>query len=127
MIATPTGEVPVESLQIGDFVLSPGLAGTNVASRIRNIFHTTSPGYLLINGQLRVTRSHPFASKGTWREARALSVGDEVQGRIAPIRVNSIEFVNKGVRVYNLNVDGSHTFFVDGFLVHNKDGYEQNP
>ena len=35
------------------------------------------------------------------------------------VTVVNVQTVARGVRVYNIEVDGTHTFFANGMLVHN--------
>jgi intein/homing endonuclease len=74
-----------------------------------------------LNGQLEVTGSHPFRVGANWINVEDLQIGDELTDSAGNlIVVASLERVDKGVRVYNIEVGNTHTFFVDGTLVHNK-------
>ncbi|MGH8248212.1 MAG: choice-of-anchor Q domain-containing protein, partial [Gammaproteobacteria bacterium] len=113
-------------VQPGDHVMSYDFAaGQRVSSLVENTYQSQAVGYLRING-LEVTRKHPFAvGNDEWKEAWQLKVGDRVLGLGGGLtEIRSIEYVNEGTPVYNLEVAGVHNFYVsDGeheYLVHNK-------
>jgi hypothetical protein len=55
-------------------------------------------------------------------EAKDLEPGDLLRDRLGrSIAIASIEWIDKGVRVQNVDVLSPHTFFAGGYLVHNKD------
>jgi hypothetical protein len=74
-----------------------------------------------------VTAEHPFFANDVWINAGELRKGDGVSviesNNIAIII--DIESINKVEKVYNLTVDGYHTFHVGnyGYLVHNANIY----
>jgi hypothetical protein len=104
---------------------------------------------LTISGEvIKATPEHPFYSNGEWEEAGLLEVGDNVMlfgGKLVKVEnvayqydaaaaqkeelITNAEFEienintseNGGVKVYNLEVDGWHNYFVGWlrFLVHN--------
>ena len=78
-------------------------------------------GYYAVNGDLLVTAEHPFLVDGKWVTAERLRVGDrlmDVGGKEAVI--SSVEYFDRGVRVFNIDVMAPHTFFAGGMLVHKK-------
>ncbi len=75
------------------------------------------------NETITTTSSHPFliAEQG-WVEAGKLQRGDRIQTQSGTfITVDRIESRNEKAMVYNLVVEGTHTFYVgnDQLLVHN--------
>lgn len=122
VVETQDGPVPIEAIEIGDEVLSLDDEGQRVFATVTRTYRTLGDEYLLINGSMRVTPTHPFWVDGVWVIAGDLKAGNELAGVDgSPMLVDSIESVKFGVRVYNIEVEGTHTFFVDGVLVHNKD------
>ena len=122
MVETEGGLTAIEALNVGDRVYGQDASGRIVLCDIEKTYKSLQIGYYLINGNLRVTGSHPFLVKGEWVEASKIKVGDRLHGHGQEmILVETIEIVNKGVRVYNIEVADAHTFFVEGVLVHNKD------
>lgn len=91
-----------------------------------NAHHSTHTNHYLINGELRLTsEEHLLANrKGYWTFLRILDlrVGDSlyhISGQSKPIE--SIERIEGLVRVVSLDVETSDTFFVNGYLLHNRD------
>jgi len=120
-VETPNGSVPIEKLSVGDVVISARTDdGHPELAKVSKTYRVIQYEYFVINGFTSVTASHPFVTSRGWVIAEELSVGDEITGDGEVIRVDSIERRDCGVRAYNIEVEGSHTFYADGFLVHNK-------
>ena len=72
------------------------------------------------------TGDHPFWVVGRgWVKARDLTSQDcllDIHGGVRPISAVTHERLQKPVRVYNITVDNTHTYYVGnvGVLVHNK-------
>ncbi len=123
-VTTATGPVAVETLKIGDRVLSQDIDSGELA--YKPVLGTTvrppveSMNVRLGRDTLHTTRGHPFwvVGKG-WRMAKELAVGDKVHTLRGSARIESIE---KGgsEKAYNLVVADFGTYFVgDGeILVH---------
>lgn len=121
LVATPHGETPIEALRVGDQIVSETPAGKRVQARVARTYHVIQTEYYVINGRISVTGTHPFYVNGQWVPVSKLAVGDVMSGEAGgPVVIDSIEKADFGVRVYNIAVDGPHTFFADGILVHNK-------
>ena len=62
-------------------------------------------------------------SHGTWISAGELSAGDVLRtldGRIVTVEEVRIEKLTETIKVYNLEIEDLHTYYVDdGMLVHN--------
>jgi len=137
-VMTAEGPKPIEQVEVGDRILSAGPDGKLRYSWVVRTLRYLQNEYLVINGVVRTTSTQPFwvqaaspipaaleANYG-WRTAAELRVGDsflDMDGRSSII--NTIERVDRGVRTYNLLVEGDHTFFVHGYLVHNKEECQQ--
>jgi intein/homing endonuclease len=76
---------------------------------------------MIINGIIKTTSVHPFYSDGNWIEAGDLSIGDKIL-HVDGLEhtVKTIELNDEPVTVYNFEVDGTHNYFAEGYLVHNK-------
>ena len=88
---------------------------------VDKFFVHDSNQYLLINDKLKVTANHLVYSNGQWLEIGKLKIGDKLlnsQGKIEII--TSVKGVNSKIKVYNLEVSPYHTYFAEGYLVHNK-------
>ena len=122
-VDTPDGRKLIEELAVGDEVLS--LTGDDPTSLIpgtvERTFKVVQCGYVVINGTIRVTDAHPFRVGDDWVLAGDLTIGQTITSKSGSgTIVVSIERVDRAIRAYNIEVSGSHTFFVEGLLVHNK-------
>ena len=127
LVATPDGEQPISTLQVGDQVLAYNQeTGTTGAYTVTAVLVHDDPAqlHLTIDGEtLDTTPEHPFYTllRG-WVAATALRVGDQVQredgsyGAVEAVRLDPTPR-----RMYNLTVAEAHTFFVgeQHWLVHN--------
>lgn len=124
LIATPVGPRRVEDLVPGDLVLSVGPGGAPDAARVSELrAHRVRALLRLVldNGaELRVTSEHPLLCGERWTRGGDLIVGSLLHGARASVRVLSVVPLRGDFRVYDLRVEPTHTFFVDGVLVHNK-------
>jgi hypothetical protein len=87
--------------------------------------------FFVLRGEGLPTRSRPrdlppddpvSTERGRWVEARSLRVGDVLVDRGAGATVTGLSISRAAIEVYNLDVEGSHTYAVHhrGILVHNK-------
>ncbi|HJX05852.1 MAG TPA: Hint domain-containing protein, partial [Candidatus Nanoarchaeia archaeon] len=86
----------------------------------------TSIYYFIINNQMRVTPEHPFLTDKGLVVARDLVIGSNLideSGKFIP--VISIDKVYERVPTYNFEVEDYHTYFADGFAVHNKEPVDE--
>jgi len=123
----------IEDVQVGDVVQSfDEASGRVVVARVTHVFvHAHTPALVSLNhGRLVTTPEHRFYVDGRWVAARDLVDGDSVSSVStlgAPVEaqalratsVFALELRRGGVTTYNLEVEGTHTYFVDGILVHN--------
>lgn len=94
----------------------------NVAQAIRS----TYTAYYVINNVLKITLEEPVLtlrnSEWSFIRVKDLIVGDKlyhISGN--PVAIETIEVVEGEVKVCSLNVEHVDTYFVEGFLVHNRD------
>lgn len=119
LVETPQGSRPIESLRVGDRVVSDG--GESRVVAVRKHRSAACVEMALGDGtRLRVTGSHPLATAAGWRAARRLRVGDVVRTRDGSARITSVRRIRKTVDVYDLTVAPYESFFADTVLVHNK-------
>ncbi len=115
----------IEDIQTGDQILT--LAdprdSTKVVGTVTELYQHVISNYLVINGQLRVTPEHLVYANLQFKPAGDLKVGDwMLKSDGSKITVTSIEVKHEIVPVYNFKVDPQHTFFADGYFVHNEKG-----
>jgi len=123
----------VEHLQVGD-VLSGSNGAKNKVLDIGAMPKQDRKIYSFNGGDYFVTVDHLFSSKNGWAaidpklaqethpglKVTKLAVGSELVTRTAVVRINKIVFkAFKDSIVYNPQLDGSHDYYADGFLVHN--------
>ncbi|MCM3293460.1 HINT domain-containing protein [Paenibacillus sp. MER 180] len=126
-VQTDEGEKNIEDIQVGDKVLSKDEVTGEVAyKKVTATFnHETDEIYKIhVGGQtIESTFNHPFYVEGKgWTYVKDLKVGDLlVQSDGNTLEITSIELLHKHVKVYNMTVDGFHTYFVSdlGIWVHN--------
>lgn len=93
--------------------------------KVTDIARATRSEALVVAKTLRVTPEHPIWTSQGWKPAAALQPGDELLTPDGPIVLNEPPVAVTGeVEVYDLSVSSFHTFFADGILVHNKQGFD---
>jgi predicted lipid-binding transport protein (Tim44 family) len=128
-IATPKGQRPIEALAAGDEVLSIDPEGRTVRSLVKTILINKGPLLTIktAGGSLPATEDHPISlGEGRFRPAGDLRPGNRItrwkEGRLVAQKVREVDFGLKEGLVFNLEVEGPHTFIAEGVVVHNKGG-----
>ena len=124
LVQTVDGPRPIESIRVGDSVLSQGTSTGTLAFQPVVAIHRNQPAATLrinIGGESIVaTGIHRFwkAGKG-WTMARELKAGDRLRMVGGTVAIESID-ADKAQPVYNLDVAENRDFFVgtNGLLVH---------
>lgn len=94
-----------------------------VKNTVLTTHKTTVGGILTINNQLKITPDHKVLLNGIWQPIGNAQIGDillDNQGN--KVIISSLEWVLGKTIVYNLELDGNHTFFANGIWVHNQKG-----
>ena len=128
VVATATGLRPIQEIREGDMVWARDEGTGDVALRsVTKVFrHVAHALRVLDLGLLTIetTDEHPFwvEDKG-WVNAGEIEAGDRLRtrrGDLLPVLTTTRE--ERVTPVYNIEVDGFHTFFVteESILVHNK-------
>jgi len=125
-IATSTGTELIETLSIGDKILSYNKkTNSKTIGVVTNIFSSEQEGYFILktnNREVSVTSKHPFLTINGWKLVQELQIGDLLLTENGIEKLNGKTFIEGDVIVYNLTVDSLHTYFANGFVVHNKTG-----
>jgi hypothetical protein len=123
LVWTKTGKRAIETLQIGDLVLSQSADTGELAYKpiIGRTLRPPSPILVLSLGgeQLSATKGHPFWVAGIgWRMTKELDDGAILHGIHGPVRVDHIE-PGDDAEAYNLVIADFSTYFVgdSGLLV----------
>lgn len=118
-------EKAIEDIVPGDFVLTRKSETESdlVSAEVVGKHEVEALGFLIINGELRVTPEHRLFVNGKWLMAGDVQIGDQLIGKDGlPVGISSIEWLRKKARVYNLIVKDRHTYFAGGVFVHNEKG-----
>jgi hypothetical protein len=123
-IATPRGEVPIESLVPGDVIVSRDVVRNVRTTSVVQHVERSNAASLLAFGRLRVTGTHPIFVDGEFRPASELGSAVSLTGLNGQLVETTRTFVNEPAVVYDLTVSEPHTYFAGGVLVHNKAVHE---
>ncbi|MDO8572017.1 MAG: Ig-like domain-containing protein, partial [bacterium] len=123
-VLTPNGERAIEDLRVGDTVLSRA-SSTSKELLSTTITQSTSHiafEYIVLNEKLRLTPNHRLWVNGSWKKAGAVAIGDILITRDGKEElVRTVERKREQRRVYNIEINPTHTFFADGYYVHNQE------
>ena len=125
LIHLPSGMKSIEDIKVGDVVTSFDVGTSSVVnSKVTETFVHSDRYYMILNGNIKTTSVHPFYSDGNWIEAGDLTIGDKIL-HVDGLEhtIETIELSDEPVTVYNFEVDGTHNYFAEGYLVHNKQGH----
>jgi hypothetical protein len=112
---------PIESIVTGDRVLSfDETTGAITAGTVAQLLvHDRTPELVRVNGNLLTTGEHRFYTDRSWVRADALHADLSLRTLEGYAPVQSVEVLPGGVTTYNFEVEGTHTYFAGGYLVHN--------
>ena len=124
LVWTNTGKRAIETLEIGDLVLSQNVETGELAYQ-PVVGRTVRPPCpvlkLTLDGEeLTASLGHPLWVSGVgWRMAKQVDEAAVLHGVHGPVRVDAVEPASKA-KVYNLILANNHTYFVgeSGILVH---------
>ena len=116
-------EKNIEEISIGDKVKS----WNEVTDRYENNFvtktykHKVNESLLMLNNLIKTTTNHPFYSNNQWVDAGDLKVGSEIVHISGEKhKIKNIQSIDNVKMVYNFEVENTHTYFAENYLVHNK-------
>jgi RHS repeat-associated protein len=131
LVDTEDGKRPIATLRVGDRVWAEDPdTGVKALRRVARVFITPEKETIgiALRGEgdrvevIRATAEHPFWVEGRgWLGAAELGAGDRVRGELGPQVVEAVWTEPSAGTVYNLEVEGLHTYRVGagGVLVHN--------
>jgi hypothetical protein len=117
----------IRDIKVGDMVLSKNMA-TGVAgpNKVTRVYEADSNHYYIMNDKIRATGGESFFTTQGWKAVKDLKFGDTIY-TISGVteKIVSVKRVAFDLKVYNIEVDGNHTFYISpdgkgGYLVHNK-------
>ena len=133
--------IRIEDVRVGDYVktrdqFADDESGTETGV-VTQLFVREKPGTLLLQfdsgDSIETTSEHPFfLDEGDWVEAGELRVGQTVANLAGePVTITAIVRLSEPTTVYNFEVAGTHTYFVDAgeeiLWVHNDCKPVSNP
>lgn len=129
LVATEDGQKRIDEIEVGDKVWAYDIyTGETELKEVLTVFIHDQTEILHLHttvGDIDTTTNHPFyvIDKG-WVAAGDLNEGDEVyliDGSMAVVTGSELERLEKPIKVYNLEVEDYHTYFVGDVpvLVHN--------
>ena len=115
----------IKDINKGDMILTkkhPYSSELVAAEVLNTVSHFVSE-YYVINENLEATGVHTVFVNGKWQVVSNIKVGDVMLGEHGEeIIVDSIRKVTEPIWVYNFEVKDKHTYFADGYYVHNDKG-----
>jgi len=114
----------IQDVKAGEFVLTRSEKDPSlVKARVSSTHEIEVAGYMILNGNLRVTAEHIMWINNQWKEAGSAQIGDEFTGRDGKqVIISSVEWVAGKFKVHNLEIENYHTYFAGGVWVHNQKG-----
>ncbi|MBS7531046.1 Hint domain-containing protein, partial [Hazenella sp. IB182353] len=128
LVKTRDGEKPIEEIEVGDEVLSKDdktgeLGYRKVATLFEREVNETYEIYVG-KEKIETTAEHPFwVIKKGWTKVKDLRKGDQLLTSSGDrLTIGKIVIKSKPATVYNIEVEGYHTYFVSdsSIWVHNK-------
>ena len=118
----------IEDIEIGDNVLSFNSQNQLISASVSKLLSRSADCYFLLkteNHQVNVTEEHPFYIGKGFKKIKESLIGDEIyvleNKKLVPEKIVRKDLIKKQVKIYNLKVEISQTYFANGFAVHNKD------
>lgn len=111
----------IDEIVIGDIVFSydPIINKTFESKVVNAEHHTRTDGYFIINNHLKVTDDHPIWVNNSWIKVKDIKKDNLLLNfNNKTESVESIEYIEGEVEVYNIKVEGeSTTYFANEVLV----------
>ncbi|WP_455718515.1 polymorphic toxin-type HINT domain-containing protein, partial [Anaerosporobacter sp.] len=132
LVSTEEGLRPIEDIQVGDYVWSEDTeTGEQSLKKVLNVIVSETDVAVHIEteeNEITTTQNHPFYVEGKgWTSASELEEGDVLhtkEGVTTVVQTVEVEQLDEAVKVYNLEVEDGHTYYVtdERVLVHNDCG-----
>jgi hypothetical protein len=127
LVTTALGAMPIDQLAVGDLVIGVDHDGVSQARHVTTVFvHPHHPTLDVVTdaSTIRTTVEHPMWMGGhIYRRAGHLQPGDKIMRCINGLIESSTVLALKPNRsietVYNIEVDQTHTYIANGYVVHN--------
>lgn len=119
---------PFVEIVPGDKVMSYDIGYDKLVSRpVVQLYSVASNHLYKINNEFETTGGERLLTQEGWKEINSLKKGDVIHVDGEMIEVFAIEFIRTNHRLYNMQVDNTHNFYVSTangtrYLVHNSGG-----
>ena len=131
LVATEDGDKRIDEIEVNDYVWAEDtVTGEQVLKRVSKVYVKETDHLIHIGTStgedIETTKNHPFYTEERgWVAASELEEGETLHtedGNIVTVTYNHDEWLEEPVKVYNLEVEGLHTYYVtvDRVLVHNE-------
>ena len=131
LVATEDGDKRIDEIEVGDSVWAEDtVTGEQVLKRVSKVYVKETDHLIHIGTStgedIETTENHPFYTEERgWVAASELEEGETLHtedGSVVTVTYNRDEWLREPVKVYNLEVEGLHTYYVtvDRVLVHNE-------
>jgi hypothetical protein len=126
-IKLAAGTKTIETMKAGDEVLSFE-NGNVVKKKVSYVLPPHKSGHYYViktqNREVEVTDNHYFYTSQGFRQVSTLQKGDQVyvlgsDGKMALEEITFSGIIIEDIEVYDFEVEGTHTYFANGFAVHN--------
>ena len=133
LVATKEGDKPIEEIAVGDYVWAEDtVTGEQVLKKVLKVYVKETDHLIHIGTStgedIETTENHPFYTEERgWVAASELEEGETLHtedGDIVTVTYNHDEWLKAPIKVYNLEGEGLHTYYVTAnrVLVHNQYG-----
>lgn len=113
LVWVPGGAVPIFLLKVGDEVLAWNVRTQRVSSRKITQVHKQTSDHVRVVGDLRATDSQPFLVEGDqWTAIGGLAADAHVRTVTGVEDVGPTERIEGNVEVWDIEVDGLHSYLV---------------
>ena len=129
LVGTKDGLKRIDTIREGEYVLAKDVnTGIIDYKQVKTVYIKSTYEFVhlkLDDEEIRTTASHLFfTDSGWWKAAGDLKPGDRIltaKGELKEVTATTVETLQQPERIYNLNVEDYHTYFVgsQGLLVHN--------
>ena len=128
LVSTKEGLKRIDQINEGDLILAKDIQTGEINYKpVITVYRKTTNKLVILNvegEEIKTTPTHLFFANGWWKAAENLELGDSIitsDGSLKIVTSVKVENLESPKRIYNLNIDEYHTYFVSSLslLVHN--------
>jgi hypothetical protein len=130
----------IQDVKVGDRLKA--VSGINTVQKLLRPILNDNPAYSINGSDAFFTANHPFLTTDGWKsldpettrkeipdlKVSLMNVGDVLVTESGIITIHSITPANQpaNTQLYNFELDGDHTYYANGYAVHNKEQVPPN-